>query len=123
MPCTYLSQCTSSSVVRQPQAAAAMPADRVAGERFEPRIKLGAIDMHLGHVERAVEMRALAGRMPGGARGEFALFDQHDVAPAFERQMIEQADAHDAAANDNYPRMRFHLESLTSCLRDRWCPN
>src|SRR5262245_34415281 len=50
--------------LRQTQAAAAMPGDRLAGQLFELRIKLGAIDMHLCHVERAVEMRALAGRVP-----------------------------------------------------------
>ncbi len=50
-------------------------------------------------------MRALAGRMPGGAGSELALFDEHDVAPAFERQMVGEANAHDAAADNDHPRM------------------
>jgi hypothetical protein len=66
--------------------------------------------MDFGHVERAVEMRALAGRMPGRARSELPLLDQHDVAPAFERQVIEEPDAHDTPAYDDHPRMRLHAE-------------
>ena len=65
--------------------------------------------MHLGHVEGAVEMRALARRVPGRARGEFALLDQDDVRPAFERQVVEQAHAHHATADNHHTRMRLHF--------------
>ena len=103
-------------LVRQGEAdaAAAMPAHRLAGQRLEPGIELGAVDMHLRHVERAVEMRALAGRMPGRARGQFALLDEDDVAPAFERQMVEEAGPHDPAADDHHPRMGLH-HALLHC--------
>ncbi len=42
--------------------------DRAACHRHAP-----------SHLEGAVEMRALAGGMPGGARGELALLQQHDL--------------------------------------------
>ena len=100
---------------RQADAAAAMPADRLAGQRFQFRIETGAVHMHLGHVQRTVEMRALARRMPGRAGSQLALFHQHDVAPAFERQMVEQAHAHDAAADDHHSRMGLH-HALLHCL-------
>ncbi len=96
------------------QAAAAMPGDRLAGQFLELGIELGPVDMNLRHVERAVEMRALAGRMPGRARCQFALFDEDDIAPAFEGQMIKQADTHDAAPDHNHARMRFHRTDLSS---------
>ena len=51
----------------QAQATGGMPADGLPGLRFERRIELRAVDMQLRGVERADEMRALAGGMPGGA--------------------------------------------------------
>ena len=93
---------------RQPQAATAVPAYRVASQRLELRIELRAIHMQLRRIERADEMRALASRMPGRSRGQLALLDQHNVAPAFQRKVIQQPDAHDPAADDHHPRMRLH---------------
>ena len=61
------------------QAAAAVPADGMAREFFELGIKLGAIHMHLGHIKRGVEMRALTRGMPCRAGGQLALLDEDDV--------------------------------------------
>ena len=90
------------------QAAATMPGYGLPGQLFQLRVKLGAVEVHLGHVERAVEMRALARRMPGRTRGQFALLDQDDVRPAFKRQVVEEPHAHHATANNHNTRMRLH---------------
>ena len=92
----------------KPQAAAAVPGYGLSRELFQLWIKLGAIEMHLGHVERAIELRALARRVPSGARSQFTLFDEHNIAPAFQRQVIKQANAHHAATNHNHPCMGLH---------------
>ena len=86
-----------------------MPADRMAGELFKLGVKLGAIHVHLGHVERRVEMWALARRVPSGAGGQLALLDEHHIRPALKRQMIEQAYAHHATTDNNHSGMRFHV--------------
>ncbi len=90
------------------EAAAGGATTRLPGELLELRIELGAVHVHLGHVERAVEVRTLSGGMPGGAGGEFALLEQNDVGPAFEGEVVEQPHAHDAASDNDHPRMRFH---------------
>jgi hypothetical protein len=90
MPWTYLEPV--DLVVRdgQTQAAAAVPRHRFAGELLEFGIELGAVDVDLGQIERAVEMRALACRVPGRAGRQLALLDQHDVAPALLAQVVEK---------------------------------
>ena len=100
----------------QPDAAAAVPRHRDPGQRLELGIKLGAVDMHLGEIERAVEMRALAGGVPGRSRGQLSLLDQHDVAPSLLHQVIEEADAHDPAAHNDNPRLRLHFEHCSRSL-------
>jgi hypothetical protein len=72
--------------------------------------------MHLGEVQRPVEMRALAGGMPRRSRGQLPLLDQHDIGPALLHQMIEEADAHDTAAHDDDTRLRLHLEHCSHSL-------
>ena len=93
------------------KTAAAVPAHCMARELFELRVKLGAIHMDLGHIERRVEMRALACCVPGGARGQLALLDEDNIAPALKREMIEKTDPHHAATDNHYPCMRFHQPS------------
>jgi hypothetical protein len=46
--------------------------------------------------------------MPGGTGGEFALLDEDDVGPAFEGEVIEKPNAHDAATDDHDTGMGFH---------------
>ena len=41
------------------------------------------------------------GGMPGGAAGELALLEQHDVAPAELGEVVGDARADDAAADDD----------------------
>ena len=83
----------------QPDAAAAVPAYGLPRQAVQFRIEFSAILMDFRQRERAVELGALARRVPGRARCEFALFQQHHVTPAFQRQVIGQPDADNAAAN------------------------
>ena len=46
-------------------------------------------------------MGDLAGGVPGGARGQLGLFQQHDVPPAFMGEVIGNPAPHDAAADNN----------------------
>ena len=55
-----------------------------------------------------VERRDAAGRVPGGARGQLVLLDQHDVGPADLREMIEHGDADDAAADHDDAGRTLH---------------
>jgi hypothetical protein len=80
----------------------------VSGELFQTRVQLRAMQVYARHVQGTIEVRALTRGMPGGARGEFPFFNQHHIAPALKGKVIEQANAHGAAADDYYPRMGFH---------------
>src|SRR5271155_1696014 len=55
-----------------------------------------------------VKQRQEPGRMPGGARGQFRALQQHDIRPAFFGQVIQRADADNAATDDDNSSMRFH---------------
>ncbi len=91
------------------KAAALVPGNGLACQLFKLGIEFGAIHMHLGHVERAIEVRALTGRMPGRARGQFALLDEHNVRPALKSKMVEKSYAHDTASDNDYAGMGFHV--------------
>jgi hypothetical protein len=91
---------------READAAAAVPADVLAGQLLQLGIQAHAVIMDLGHVVVGDEVRALPGRVPGGAGGQLALLDQQTVGPAFLRQVVEQAGAHHPAADDHDPRVR-----------------
>src|SRR5271170_4621371 len=58
----------------------------------------------VAHVKQWQEPR----RMPGGARGQFRALQQHDIRPAFFSQVIQRADADNAATDDDNSSMRFH---------------
>ena len=53
-------------------------------------------------------MGDLPRRMPGGAARQFGFFQQHDIAPTLMREVIGKAAAHDAAADDNDPGVRWN---------------
>ena len=59
------------------------------------------------------KIRHLCCRMPCGARGQLVPFDQHHVAPALSRQVIEGRTACDASADDNDTGARFHGRGLS----------
>jgi hypothetical protein len=57
-------------------------------------------------------MRALPCCMPCRAGGQFALLDQNNVRPPFERQMVKETYAHYPTTDDNHSGMRFHVFTL-----------
>ena len=52
-----------------------VPTDILPGQTFKPRIEVVAIRMHLGKVEAARDIWALASRVPCRARGQLILFN------------------------------------------------
>ena len=89
--------------VGQPERAAAMPGDRLPC-LFLKRLGIEA-DVVIDHPPQPVGaggMGDLPGRVPCRSAGQFGLFQQDRVfAPAFMPQMIGQATAHNAAANND----------------------
>ena len=77
----------------------------IAGETLIKRI---AVALQLEDVPARREGRAVARRVPGRARCELVALGQRDVAPAFERQVIERAAADRAAADDQHPDVILH---------------
>ena len=80
-------------------------ADIVAERRVEPR----RIVLQRHHRPGADEVRAIARRMPGRARGQLVLFEKQTVGPAGLGQMIEHGAPDRAAANDDDPRRRRQI--------------
>ena len=95
-------------VGREPDRAAAAPARGLAHLRLQPPVELGAVEMHLGHVEAADEMGDQPGRVPGRARRQLALLDENDVRPPFPDEVVEERDPHRAAADHDDARVRLH---------------
>ncbi len=92
----------------EPDAARRVPAGRLPGLRLEAGVQVVAVGMDLGQVVVGDEARALAGRVPGGAGGQFALLDQDRVRPALQGEAVEQADPHDPPAHDDDACLRSH---------------
>ena len=88
--------------------AAAVPAGGEAGLGFEGLVEVRGVEVDLGHVEAADEVRDESGGVPGGAGGEFALFDEEGVGPAFVGEVVEEAGAHGAASDDHALRLVAH---------------
>ena len=98
-------------VHREAQPAAAMPGHILPRHGLQLRIQRVSVVMDFRHVVIGDEAGALARRVPGGAGGQFPLFDQQGVRPPLLRQMIQQAAAHHPAADNHHPRMFSHGRS------------
>ena len=95
-------------VGREPDRAAAMPARGLTRFGLQALVKPGGVEMRLRHVEAADEVRDQPGRVPGRARGELALLDQHDIGPPLLDEVVKERDPHHAAADHDDARVRFH---------------
>ena len=89
--------------VRQAQAAGLVIVDLVADFLREPGVQRGGIALQLENAPRGGEVRAVARRMPGGARGEFVALEQHHVGPAEPREVVQRAAPDRTAADDDHP--------------------
>src|SRR5271168_4853784 len=103
---------------RQIEAARHMHAARNAGDRLDLFVEIDRVLLQLGDVGIAVERVHAARGMPRRARSQFRALEQHDVLPAALREVIGDAGADDAPANDGDPCMRLHDDSLR-CERAR----
>ena len=89
---------------REPQAPRPMEADRLPRLRLEPLVERRAGQVDPGEVQARVEVRRVAGGVPGRARCELAPLEERRIRPAGLRQVIEDTGAHDAAADDDDAR-------------------
>ena len=83
-------------------------ADVEAGLLLELLIEAHRVLVDLPNRVGEVEQRQKARRVPGGAGGELLPLDQHAVAPALPRQVIERRNAHHAAADHHHARLSLH---------------
>ncbi len=93
---------------RQVDAAGHMHADILAALLLQRLVEADGVALQRGDVRVGIDGVETRGRMPGGARRQLLALDQNDVLPAQLGQMIEDADADHAAADDRYAIMRFH---------------
>jgi hypothetical protein len=84
----------------------------LAGDRLDLLVQVDGVGLELGDVRVAVDGMHAAGRVPGRARGQLRALDQHDVAPAGLRQVIEHARADDAPSDDHDAGMGIHRQAL-----------
>ena len=93
---------------RHAQIADALEADVAPPLGGKALVELERVFMHLagrvGHVEERQEPR----RVPGRARGQLITLEQHSIAPARGRQVIEDRAADVAAADHRHARMCLH---------------
>jgi hypothetical protein len=88
-------------VAGEAQAAAPLPAGRLARLRLQPLIDLDAVRQQLGDIGGGAELTDQPSGMKGRTAGELRALQQDNVAPTQARQMIGRAAADDATADDD----------------------
>ena len=74
---------------------------------------------HLRQADGRAQLADQAGRVPRRAVGQVVLLDQHDVRPAQLGEVVEDAAAADAAADDNSSGLRAHPPDAATTGIDR----
>ena len=114
------------AVGREPEIAGDVEAHILPGFGFERLVEVHRVFMDLPDAVAHVEERQQARRMPGGARRQFGLFQQHGIRPAKLREVVGDRDADAAAADNHCPGMSAHglgsfphrsAEPAASCCR------
>ena len=88
------------------QRAGDVVVHRIVDPLAQVAIKFRRIALHVHDRPACREGRHIAGGVPGRARGQLVLFQQHAIGPALERQMVEAGSADGAAADDDDTRCR-----------------
>ena len=88
---------------RHGNPAAPLVACRKSGFPFEFGVELGGVLHESGEALRGPQLSDQPGRVPGGARGELALFEQHDVGDAEFGEVVGDAGADHPTADDRRP--------------------
>src|SRR5262249_57130990 len=91
---------------RHADTAAAPEARGLSGLRFEALVEDGSIAGEPGQVVARAELADEPRRVPGGATGEIATLEQHDLAPPEHGQGVSDATTHHAAPADDDARVR-----------------
>ena len=99
----------------QPERADLVPRRVGAGLGGEAPIEVRPVHHHLGEGHRAAQLADQARRMERRAGGQLRAVDQHDVRPAELGQVVGDARAADAAADDDRPRVLDHRPSRLPC--------
>ena len=94
------------------QIAGNVKAHVLAGLGVQALVQIDRVLVQLADGVAHVEQRQEARGVPGGARGELGALDQRDIRPALLCQVIERADADDAATDDQDPNVRLHGMTL-----------
>ena len=84
-------------------AAAPPEAGAQAGLRLQPLVQLAGVLDQPGAVLRGAQLADQAGRVPGRAAGQLPLLEQQHVGPAQLGQVVGDAGADHAAADDDDP--------------------
>src|SRR5712691_8608602 len=90
---------------RHADAAAALPARGLARLGLEAAVEIDAVADELGQIARGAELAHEAGGVPRGPSRETPLLEQDHVTPPERGQVIGDAGADDAAADDDDPRL------------------
>ena len=86
---------------RDPQRAALVPTGAEADLSLQARIQLAAVEHQPGQGRVRTQLADDAGRMPGRPARQLSLLEQDHVAPAELRQVVCDATADGAAADDD----------------------
>ena len=92
----------------QIDAARAMDAAGLAGERLQFLVELDGVALQARDVGVGVDGMNDARRMPGRARRQFLPFQQHHVLPPHLGEVIEDGAADHASPDDDDARVTFH---------------
>ena len=92
----------------QPQPTQLVPAGVLAGLALEVGVQADRVLHHLGQADGRAQLSDQPGGVPGRAVREAVLLDQHDVAPAHLRQVVEDAAAAHTTTDHHRPRLTPH---------------
>ena len=68
-------------------------------------VQVGAVVHHPGQIGIRTHLADQAGRVPGRAAGQFVTFQDDNIFPTHERQMVCNAAPANASTNDDYLSM------------------
>ena len=92
--------------------AAHVQADAATALLLDLRVETDRVLLERGDPSVAVHRMEAAGGVPRGTGRQFVAFDQRDIAHASKREVIQDAAAHDAAADHDDPIPVLHARDL-----------
>ena len=105
--------------VGQHQPAAQVDRTALAGDLLDLLVEVDRVLLEPRDVRVAVEGVHAAGRVPRGTGGQLAALEQDDILPAGLRQVVQDARADDAAADDDSLELVLHRSAPLSSRSGR----